>query len=424
MLERIANILRQYHFARRIYRIMKRIDFSYSIPQITPINVKKSRFDFKRINLVLPSINKEHFFGGVSTALHLLNAIADLSGEKIHSRIILTDAVPDKDDLKGFPEYRLFSFEDDSDALHQVVPVTNKYQRNVYVTMKDRFLATSWWTAFCTIAMVGQQSNLCDRFCNRMGYLIQDFEPGFYNWSTHFVLAESTYRSNVLTLPVFNSSFLKEYFRNKGYRFEKEFVFEPRLNQTLKKYFLSPPGRISRDKRILVYGRPSVERNCFPLIVEALRIWASHQPNLNEWEIVSIGENHKTVPLGNGKALRSLGKLSLESYAILLSQSAVGLSLMVSPHPSYPPLEMAHFGLLTITNSYANKDLSQCHENILSLDVLTPDRVANAILKRTDQFSADPRSGLKGKSLIPFYYQDAEAFPFAEEFSTILFNQS
>jgi len=172
----------------------------------------------------------------------------------------------------------------------------------------------------------------------------------------------------------------------------------------------------------LIYGRPSVARNGFSLIIESLKRWASLQSNLQEWEVISVGEGHKPIPIGNGKVIRSLGKLSLEDYAELLLRSAIGISLMVSPHPSYPPLEMAHFGLLTITNSYANKNLSCCHENIYSIDCLTPDRIADALLSRTWQFSEDPHAGLRGKSLIPSYCNNAEMFPFVEALFRILFS--
>src|SRR4029450_13774842 len=43
-------------------------------------------------------------------------------------------------------------------------------------------------------------------------------------------------------------------------------------------------------------------------------------------------------------------------YASLLASCDVGLSLMLTPHPSLVPLEMAAAGLLTVTNTYANKN--------------------------------------------------------------------
>ncbi len=420
MIESIAEFLRRYNFARQVYRVVKRIDFSFSIPQITPISIRKSRFNFKRINLVIPSINREHHFGGVSTALDLFKALSEPDGNKIRTRICLTDATPGKEDLERFPEYRLVSSEIDTDEENQILPIVYKHQRKIFVTAEDRFLPTSWWTAYCTIQMVRQQAGELGRVCNKMAYLIQDYEPGFYNWSSHFALAEATYRSDVSTVPVFNTGFLRDYFHSKGYRFEAEFVFEPRLNALLKKHLHSKDA-IQRKKIILIYGRPSVARNCFPLIVEALRIWSGSEPDIQAWEPISIGENHKTVSLGKGKQMKSLGKLSLESYASLLSQSAVGLSLMVSPHPSYPPLEMAHFGLLTLTNTYANKNLSRCHENIFSIDTLTPDRIAEALLSKTRQFSQNPVAGAQGKSLMPHYLEDTDAFPFAASLSALLF---
>jgi O-antigen biosynthesis protein len=39
----------------------------------------------------------------------------------------------------------------------------------------------------------------------------------------------------------------------------------------------------------------------------------------------------------------------------------------VSPHPSYPPLEMASFGVKVITNDYDSKNLSETNNNIYSL---------------------------------------------------------
>ena len=127
-----------------------------------------------------------------------------------------------------------------------------------------------------------------------------------------------------------------------------------------------------------------------------------------------MGEKHPAIDLGNGSILKSLGKLPLSEYAELLSESSIGVSFMVSPHPSYPPLEMAHSGLLTLTNSYANKNLSKLHENIISFQVLTPNTIAEALLSLTEKFVADPTVGLKGKSYMPYYTDSSCQFPFLD----------
>ena len=417
MIERVTTILKKNNLARQVYRILKRIDLTHSIPQITPITVKKSRFDFRRINLIVPSINEEHFFGGVSTALALFDEILATTNRKIKSRIILTDAIPDKKDMEKFFNYKLVSFDQDIDVDHQMLPVKDKYQKNVFITKNDRFIATAWWTAYITQNILQNQAELYDQAYQMMGYMIQDFEPGFYNWSAHFALADSTYQSDIPTAAIFNSSLLRDFFKNKDYRFEKEYFFEPNLNSHLKKYLHKIKRK--RKKNILIYGRPSVERNCFPLVLAALKEWVWKQPDIGDWKLLSIGEMHKPVNLGNGVTLISLGKLTLSDYAKLLLESAIGLSFMVSPHPSYPPLEMAHFGLLTLTNSYANKNLSQFHDNIFSLKKLTPSTISSGLINMAKKFSDNPNVGINGKSHMPYYCQDLPQFPFLDEFTAL-----
>jgi hypothetical protein len=109
-------------------------------------------------------------------------------------------------------------------------------------------------------------------------------------------------------------------------------------------------------------------------------------------------------------------------YANLLLESAVGVSFMVSPHPSYPPLEMSHFGLYTITNSYANKDLSQYHENIVSLKQLTPLSIAEAIVEATGSYPRCAEPNIKNLCSFPQYLENSPQFPFIEEFIDLLIN--
>src|SRR5690606_30111304 len=98
---------------------------------------------------------------------------------------------------------------------------------------------------------------------------------------------------------------------------------------------------------------------------QGLELWAAGWPEQAGWDVCSAGAAHKEIHLDRTRRVRPLGKLSLEAYARLLCESAVGVSLMCSPHPSYPPLEMAHFGMKVITNRFANKDLASHHGNIV-----------------------------------------------------------
>ena len=131
---------------------------------------------------------------------------------------------------------------------------------------------------------------------------------------------------------------------------------------------------------ILVYGRPAVQRNCFETIIQALVRWQREEPReASRWEILSAGEDYNSRSLVDVKNLTVLGKLSLEDYGKLLGRASVGISLMMSPHPSYPPLEMAFSGLVTVTNKFEGKDLSKRSPNIISVSRICAEAVADAL---------------------------------------------
>ena len=138
--------------------------------------------------------------------------------------------------------------------------------------------------------------------------------------------------------------------------------------------------------RILIYGRPSEKRNCFESIVDGLSNFFKTLPK-NErinYSIISVGESHENIILQPGIVIKSLGKLTIEGYIQHLEKSHIGISLMASPHPSYPPLEMATFGLYTITNKFENKDISKNHPMIHSIDYPLPEDVSKELKKAVD----------------------------------------
>ena len=200
-------------------------------------------------------------------------------------------------------------------------------------------------------------------------------------------------------------------------RFERQFTFEPRLSPALRSVLAEPPR--PRQRRVVVYGRPETPRNAFPLIVDGLRAWV-RGGGAGGWEFVSAGRAHPSVDLGDDVRLRSLGKLDLAAYGSLLRESAIGVSLMVSPHPSYPPLEMSNLGMRVITNRFGPKDLSTWHENIHSLERLSAESLAAALTAEAAAFDADPAAGDSARSLRDDYLADGPLFPFASELAAAL----
>lgn len=348
------------------------------IGEINPYYFRMINREKKRINIILPSINPEHVFGGISTAIKFFEQFARVSG--YDKRMILVDAVPSEEAVQAYQEeYTFLDPDQDSNAPAQIVPYSTRMASGIPVSNEEYVIFTGWWTAHCAHEAYALWEKETGLKAKPFIYLIQDFEPGFYAWSTRYLLADATYRSSYPQIAVFNTSLLQAYFRNNGYSFYKNYAFEPVLNARLKERLYDLEGSLTKKKQLLVYGRPGTDRNAFSLIVTALKKWVTRQQDVKKWSVLSAGEQHLPVELGDGVYLKSVGKLSLDEYADMLAESYVGISLMASPHPSYPPLEMSVFGMKVLTNTFANKDLSSFNDNILSLESITPENIARQL---------------------------------------------
>lgn len=336
-----------------------------------------------RLNLLLPSINARHYFGGIHTAVQIYRAMA---AHFPAQRIVLMDSTPDAEALERFADHRLVPCGAESSELRQIVDFSNRYGRTLPVGAGDVWLATAWWTAYAGQRMAGWQR---DHFgaAGDLAYLIQDFEPGFYPWSSQHALALGTYRPDQ-DVAVFNTGLLADFFAASGMNYQRRFVFEPTLNDGLRaRLAAARASDAPRAKRIVVYARPSTPRNAFEMLCEGLRNWGWRDARCKEWEIVAAGELASDLDLGPFR-MRALGKLSIQDYAELLANSAIGVSLMISPHPSYPPLEMAAFGMGVVTNAFANKDLSESVANVRSFESFSPEALADALFAEVDSWEA------------------------------------
>ncbi len=355
------------------------------VDEINPYRFRFEERTKKRINLLVPSINPEHVFGGISTAIKFYSQLAETLG--YDQRIILVDAEPTKEALSQYSDYDYVAPGEKSVAQKQIVSYSYREECGIGVSANDYFMFTAWWTAHCAQEAYIDFEKKYGVKPNPYIYFIQDYEPGFYAWSTRFMLADATYKSDSPMIAIFNSSLLKEYFECNGYTFDYMFAFEPMLNISLKKELENVQETLRKKKQILIYGRPSTERNAFSLIVAALNKWSIMYDKSSEWTIYSAGESHQDIILDNGAIIKSVGKLTLEDYANMLLESYAGISLMASPHPSYPPLEMSTFGIRVITNSFSNKDLQDFNSNIISIKKVSPAVICNTLIEICDGYS-------------------------------------
>jgi hypothetical protein len=344
------------------------------VGEITSCDARRSNFRGQRLNLLLPSINARHYFGGIHTAVQLYIELAKLFPA---SRIVLTDSPPDAESLARFADHQWVQASADSDGSRQIVAFSDRYAQTLPVAAQDVWLSTAWWTTYAGQRLAAwQKENFGSE--GRLINLIQDFEPGFYPWSSQSALALGTYRPGQ-DIGVFNTKLLADYFELQGLGFTSRFIFEPVINDGLREALAKARTNTNgRRRRMVVYARPSTPRNAFELLCEGLRKWGWSDPASQQWEVVAAGELTADIDLGPVRLI-ALGKLDLPAYAELLATSAIGVSIMVSPHPSYPPLEMAAFGMTAITNRFANKDLSGFSPNVQSFADFSPESIAASI---------------------------------------------
>lgn len=203
-------------------------------------------------------------------------------------------------------------------------------------------------------------------------YLVQDFEPGFYPWGPEYAAAEASYALD--HTPVFNSTPLRAYFHRLGLARGDAPAFHPSID--LARY-MTVPRAPNPVPRLAIYGRPRVARNLFDTCIGALdRFIAAKGIAAEDIDLVSVGLAHPDVILSGGHRVRSLGKIPWDQYATFLGTVDVGLSLMLSPHPSHLPLEMAAAGARVVTNGFDTKDLGTLSPAITSVRPTVPDVAA------------------------------------------------
>lgn len=320
----------------------------------------------RRLSLVLPTVNQEHLYAGAWTALKIFWEAGkqnDFRVRIISANSPFSSGGLEKLDFIGPGEVgKIESWQREGGA-----PCDVEHD--------EIFIVTAWWTAYVV-------KELEDT--NRIFYLVQDFEPGFYSWSYRYVMALESYKFKYAR--IFNTPILYDFFKEqKLLSGENEIWFEPGIDTKL----FNPSEKTNFEKTgkatILLYGRPEVTRNLFELAILSLDHFLKANPSYREkiGEIISVGEKHASLAVAGFK-IESRGKMSMNEWARMARRSDIGISLMCSPHPSYPPLEMAASGMLVVTNRIYNKDLSRISDNFIAADMNIED-IADAVKRAIDR---------------------------------------
>jgi glycosyltransferase involved in cell wall biosynthesis len=336
-------------------------DIFHSASRLTPA-LKET--EPRRVNILMARIEFRYVYGGY---LGMFQLALRLVREGYKVRIILLEQhefAPDKwrEEIKRYPGVETL-FED--------VEVIYRHDRSqpVECNPNDQFVATNGWgahVAHSTLKVLGRE---------RFLFLAQDYEPFFMPASTIQALFRQAYDLPQFTL--FSTELLRDFFQE-----QRLGVFAQRGGKANSAVFsnailsFSPTALdMQREtKRLVFYARPEehAARNLFEIGMAALMQVAA-RPESENWTFHGIGSlgGATSLPLGNGREIEMLPKTSLEEYRKMLPRHDVGVSLMLTPHPSLVPLEMAAAGMWAVTNTFMNKTAERLRDistNILAAE--------------------------------------------------------
>jgi len=255
---------------------------------------------------------------------------------------------------------------------------------------EERWLATSWWTAHVLRDALGAAP---------FTWILQEDERAFHPVGDDWLRCTEMLADPAIRFLV-NTPALQAALAGAGHAgvAERGHAFLPAFPRAIYPRTERVPGA---PRRFLFYARPGHPRNLY------LRGLAALDAAIDEgildpagWRVGFVGTVTGQVSLARGVRPEMHAGLGWAEYGRLVGATDLGLSLMASPHPSYPPLDLAVAGAVAVTNRFAGKeDLAELSPRIICADPDVPSLVAalaRGVSLARQPIPADPAPGLPG----------------------------
>lgn len=309
----------------------------------------------RRVNIVTDSISSGSLFGGVGTALIFAALLSNKLNVQLRIITRTERAKPENvDDILS-----LYGIKLEQEVQFKFAAFYDQ-EYGFDIVKNDLFVTTSWWTTAATLPSVPNDNIV---------YLLQEDERIFYPFGDDRLRCETILRNRDIRFLI-NTKLLFDHLVQDGFDniaaqgmcFEPAFpaqIFHPRAKDQGGKH------------KFFFYARPNNLRNLFYLGIEVIEQAIAQQVlDLEHWEIFLVGKDIPTVTFNGGYAPIKCENFSWSEYAELVGTVDLGLSLMYTPHPSYPPLDLVASGAVVVTNRFANKrDLSSYSANLICADL-------------------------------------------------------
>jgi hypothetical protein len=306
------------------------------------------------LTLLTDSIAPESVFGGVGTAV----VVGTMAAKQIGARLRLaTRHVPPDPAVFGHVlKANRIKWEGATDFVY--IPLDG--DRPLAVGDGDVVLTTSWWTTRSALGSVSASHIL---------YLLQEDERMFYPFGDERLrCAETLSEPGLRTL--INTKMLFDHLVDgpdavPGLRTRSDW-FEPAFPAIPEPDTQEAPR--AAKSNFFFYARPNNQRNLYwrglEVIDSAMR---SGVLAPEEWNFHFVGGKLPDIELPGSVRPVVSPVLPWRDYAKLVSKMDLGLCLMDTPHPSYPPLDLAAAGAVVVTNSHGSKEsLENWSRNIIA----------------------------------------------------------
>jgi len=323
---------------------------------LAPLPVFRIPGSQRRINLVTDSVGKGSLFGGVGTAIGVAGFWASALGVPL--RIITRTERAETQNVRDV--LRLYGVR-----YGEVELVYSGYDAKDPIPLADgeQFLTTSWWTTWGVRQSVSSE---------RIVYLLQEDERMFYPYGDDRLCSTELLHDPKIR-KIVNSELLYNHFLNNDVDIKacNGLWFDPAFPQDI---FYCEKRQSSEKKNFFFYARPNHLRNLFyrglTVIVSAMEAGLLHP---REWDFYFVGVGIPRLRLPGRVEPKIVEGLTWRNYAALIRRMDLGFSLMDTPHPSYPPLDLAACGAAVVTNRHPGKeDLGRYSGLIITADTPVP----------------------------------------------------
>lgn len=332
-----------------------------------PLPIFKDRATVPTVTVLTDSVDADSLFGGVGTSL----VVGILAARQLNARLRLVTRTtpPDPAAVGQIIKAHKLDFSQSTDFVQ--IPLGS--EKPLALGSNDLIITTSWW---------GTRSVLGSVSPDRIVYLLQEDERMFYPYGDTRLrcvetLSETSIRMMVNTRLLFDhladGPHPLPQLRQRGIWFEPAFPTFTRPSVARQR---------TGKKNFFFYARPNHPRNLYWRGLEVIdKVMREGLLPAHEWDINFAGHDLGAVELPGGVKPKIWSKMPWAKYAEFVSQMDLGLSLMDTPHPSYPPLDLAASGAVVVTNTHGQKaSLNQWSKNILAVPPAVAD-LSNALRK-------------------------------------------